>query len=208
MYSKIRNSDKLDWDWYIESLPNNPLGQRPTIILILEALSQNLSENFLRVSDKYLWTLGRESSSLRDASYCLQPPPHKGLQQPATGNQSLIECQKFSNCEPESPLGLIKGHRVAGVSHQNQPQVAALGWVRFRFAFIFFLDFDKLISRTNEGLPFWITDAKKIVLSSRIKKDNSLNGDFFLFLHIQHYWGKVRFWPEPRESCLPWLGLT
>ena len=43
------------------------------------------------------------------------------------------------------------------------------------------MDFDKLISRTNEGLPFWITDAKKIVLSSRTKKDNSLNVDFFYF---------------------------
>ena len=45
---------------------------------------------------------------------------------------------------------------MAGVSHQNQPQVAALGLVWFSSVFIISLDFDKLINRNNEKFPSWI----------------------------------------------------
>ena len=45
---------------------------------------------------------------------------------------------------------------MAGVSHQNQPQVASLGLVWFSSVLIISLDFDKLINRNNEKFPSWI----------------------------------------------------
>ena len=66
-----------------------------------------------------------------------------------------------------------------------------------------------VISRTNEGLPFWITDAKKIVLSSRIKKDNSLNGDFFDFDTFNIIEVKSDSdQNQGRVASLGWAGLT
>ena len=154
MYSKIRNSDKLDWDGYIESLPNNPLGQRPTIS---PEFGSTLAESVRKLFES-LWQISMDSwSRVKFTEGCVVLSTTFPPQRPPTAcNRQSIECQKFSNCEPESPLGLIKGHRVAGVSHQNQPQVAALGWVWFSSVLIISLDFDKLINRNNEKFPSWI----------------------------------------------------